>query len=59
MSSWPTGIEKIAQMLANGNLQKVAPSAKAATAFLDAAEKHLKNARAIADSDPDGSYALL
>lgn len=26
---------------------------------IDAAEKHLKSALAIADSDPDGSYALL
>ena len=46
-------------MLGNGNLQKVTPSREAATAFLDAAEKHLESARAITESDPDGAYSLL
>lgn len=59
MSSWPTGVEAVKQMLTNGNLQKVVPSREAATAFLDAAEKHLVSALAITESDPDGAYSLL
>jgi hypothetical protein len=59
VSSWPTGVEAVKQMLASGNLQKVAPSREAATAFLDTAEKHLESALAVTESDPDGAYSLL
>lgn len=59
MASWPTGIETIQRLLATGALQKVSPSREAATAFLDAAAKHIDSAVRIADADPDGGYALL
>lgn len=57
--SWPTGIETIQLLLARGDLQKVAPSVEASASFLDQAAKHLDSAAAVADSDPDGAYALL
>jgi len=59
MSSWPTGIETIKQLLAADNLQKVAPSREAASASLDAAARHLDSALQVADADPDGAYTLL
>jgi hypothetical protein len=59
VSSWPTCVEAVKQMLASGNLQKVAPSREAATTFLDAAERHLESALAVTESDPDGAYSLL
>jgi hypothetical protein len=46
-------------MLPTANLQRVASSREAATAFLDVADKHLDSARAITKSDPDGAYSLL
>ena len=59
MNSWPTGIETIKQLLATGSLQTVAASVPAATAFLDAAAKHLDSALTVAEHDPDGAYTLL
>lgn len=59
MNSWPTGIETIKQLLATGSLQRVAASVPAATAFLDAAAKHLDSALTVAEHDPDGAYTLL
>jgi hypothetical protein len=59
MSSWPTGIEAIKQLLAADNLQKVAPSREAASASLDAAGRHLDSALQVAEADPDGAYTLL
>jgi hypothetical protein len=59
MSSWPTGIETIKQLVANGNLQKVAASREAATGYVTAAGKHLESASAVASTDPDGAYSLL
>lgn len=59
MASWPTGIEIIKGLLAANNLQKVAPSRKAATAMLAAAAKHLESASLVARTDPDGAYTLL
>lgn len=53
MASWPTGIEIIKGLLAANNLQKVAPSRKAATAMLAAAAKHLESASLVAQTDPD------
>jgi YD repeat-containing protein len=59
MASWPTGIETIRGLIAANSLQKVAPSREAAEAMLDAAAKHLASAQLVAESDPDGAYALL
>jgi hypothetical protein len=59
MSSWPTGIETIKNLLVTASLQKVSPSVDAASAFLDAAAKHLDSATLVADDDPDGAYTLL
>jgi hypothetical protein len=59
MSSWPTGIDTIKQLLAASNLQKVAPSREAANTFLDAAAKHLDSALTVAEHDPDGAYTLV
>jgi hypothetical protein len=44
VSSWPTGIQTIKELVAAGNLQKVAPSVESATASLAAAGKHLDSA---------------
>lgn len=59
MSSWPTGIETIKQLLAAGNLQKVSPSIESAHAALVIAGKHLDSTLALALTDPDGAYTLL
>jgi hypothetical protein len=59
MSSWPTGVETIKQLLADGNLQKVSPSIESAQAALATAGKHLDSALALAPTDPDGAYTLL
>ena len=59
MSSWPTGIDTITQLLAAGRLQKVAPSLESANAFIETAAKHLDSALVVADHDPDGAYTLL
>jgi hypothetical protein len=58
MSSWPTGIETIRQLLAAGNLQKVSPSIESAQAALIIAAKHMDSALALAPTDPDGAYTL-
>ncbi len=57
--SWPTGIETIKELLAAGNVQKVAPSLESVEATLAAAAKHLDSASVLAASDPDGAYILL
>jgi hypothetical protein len=57
--SWPTGIETIKHLLATDDLQKVSPSPTAASAFLDAAAKHLDSALLVADADSEGAYTLL
>lgn len=59
MSSWPTGVETIKKMLAADNLQRVVASVDGASAFLDAAAKHLDSAVAVAEADPDGAYTLV
>jgi hypothetical protein len=59
MPSWPTGIETINDLLAAGNLQKVAPSLDAAHGFLAQAAGHLDSALSVATSDPTGAYSLL
>lgn len=57
--SWPTGIERIKELLAEQNLQKVAPSLDAANATLATAARHIDSALRLAGDDPDGAYALL
>jgi hypothetical protein len=59
VSSWPTGIQTIKELVAAGNLQKVAPSVESATASLEAAGKHLDSAMLLAEADADGAYTLL
>ena len=59
MSSWPTGVDAIKRLLASGDLQRVAASTDAASAFLAQAARHLDSALAVANADPDGAYTLL
>jgi hypothetical protein len=59
MASWPTGIETIKQLIAAGNLEKVAPSLEAAHGFLAQAAGHIDSARTVANADPTGAYSLL
>jgi hypothetical protein len=59
MSSWPSGIQIIQALIADGDLQRVAASPEAAAFSLAAAAKHLDSARSVAATDPDGAYALL
>jgi hypothetical protein len=59
MTSWPTGIETIKELIAAGNLEKVAPSLEAAHGFLLQAAGHIDSAHSIANTDPTGAYSLL
>lgn len=49
----------IAELLKQGRLQQVQPDPDRARALISEAKTHLKSARAIADSDPDGAYSML
>jgi hypothetical protein len=59
MASWPTGIETIKELIAAGNLEKVAPSLEAARGFLLQAAGHIDSAHTVANADPTGAYSLL
>ena len=59
MPSWPTGVETIKELIAAGNLQKVAPSREAADGFLAQAAGHIDSAQHVAAIDPTGAYSLL
>jgi hypothetical protein len=59
MASWPTGVETIKELIAAGNLEKVAPSLEAARGFLAQAAGHINSARTVANADPTGAYSLL
>ena len=52
MASWPTGIETIKELIAAGNLEKVAPSLEAAHGFLAQAAGHIDSAHTVANADP-------
>jgi hypothetical protein len=59
MASWPTGVETIKELIAAGNLEKVAPSLEAAHGFLAQAAGHIDSAHTVANADPTGAYSLL
>ena len=56
---WTTGQAKIEAMLVAGALEQVAPSIEKAERLLAEAERHLRSAEALADSDPSGGYDML
>jgi hypothetical protein len=55
MASWPIGIETIKELIAAGNLEKVAPSLEAAHGFLLQAAGHIDSAHTVANADPTGA----
>ena len=48
----------VEQAVRDGKLERVAPSVETAELLLSAAQRHLKSAEHISDSDPEGGYAL-
>jgi hypothetical protein len=58
MPSWPSGIDKVTEMIAAGDLQRVSPSIAFARGFLAQATGHLDSARRVIATDPTGAYSL-
>src|SRR5207248_9450604 len=48
----------LADMIASGELESVAPDEAAAEVSLEESRQHVASARAIANSDPNGAYQL-
>lgn len=49
----------LSQLLKEGRIERVEPDPESARLRLKEAERHLHSARAIAEDDPEGAYALL
>lgn len=56
---WEQGRATVEQMLADKELQRVPPSRQHADRLLAQATNHIGTARAAAQEDPEGAYALL
>lgn len=59
MTRWATGAEQIMAMLADGELEQVAPSPQNAARLLAEADRHLRPAALLAPDDPAGAYDML
>ena len=59
MTRWATGAEQIMAMLADGELEQVAPSPQNAARLLAEADRHLRSAALLAADDPAGAYDML
>ncbi len=59
MTRWATGAEQIMAMLADGELEQVAPSPQNAARLLAEADRHLRSAALLAPDDPAGAYDML
>ncbi len=59
MTRWATGAEQIADMLAVGELEQVAPSPQNAARLLAEADRHLRSAVLLAADDPAGAYDMF
>ncbi|MBK6886571.1 MAG: hypothetical protein IPH03_09080 [Tetrasphaera sp.] len=59
MTRWATGADQIADMLAAGELEQVAPSPQNAARLLAEAERHLRSAALLGPDDPAGAYDML
>ncbi len=59
MTRWATGAEQIADMLAVGELEQVAPSPQNAARLLAEADRHLRSAALLAADDQAGAYDML
>jgi hypothetical protein len=55
---WNQGRETIERMLADRDLQRVAPSREQADRLIKQARAHMESADRVCDDDPDGGYAL-
>ncbi|MGL5927441.1 MAG: hypothetical protein ACRCY8_00760 [Dermatophilaceae bacterium] len=59
MTRWATGRDEVDILLADGDLEQVAPSADNAARLLSEAGRHLNSAELVAEGDPAGGYDLL
>lgn len=59
MTPWETGRDTITDLLAEGDLEEVTPSAENAARLLAEADRHLRSAEVVADADPAGGYDVL
>jgi hypothetical protein len=59
VTRWATGAEQIMAMLADGELEQVAPSPQNAARLLAEADRHLRSAALLAPDDPAGAYDML
>ena len=61
MSRWPVGVDVIQRMLdlIPPHLQKVHPDREHADMLIEQARAHLTSSSVLAESDPEGAYALL
>jgi hypothetical protein len=59
VTRWATGADQIADMLAAGELEQVAPSPQNAARLLAEAERHLRSAALLGPDDPAGAYDML
>jgi len=59
MTRWATGQSDLEAMVTAGDLEQVTPSPENAARLLAEAERHLRPAELVADSDPAGGYDLL
>jgi hypothetical protein len=58
MPRWSTGADRIQELLALGDLQKIQGAETNGEALLDRAERTLASAKALNDADPDSSFTL-
>ena len=59
MTRWATGQSDLEAMVTAGDLEQVTPSPENAARLLAEAERHLRSAELVAESDPAGGYDLL
>lgn len=59
MTRWPTGADKITDLLTAGSLEQVAPSNTNAERLVTEARSHLKSAEMLTTVDPPGAYDML
>ncbi|MEZ0165853.1 hypothetical protein AB2L27_13930 [Kineococcus sp. LSe6-4] len=56
--SWDKGRDRIDELVAQRELQRVTPSRPAALLLIEQARRHLRSAAQVCDTDPQGAYVL-